>query len=71
VTLANRDKLVLPSTVEIVYDDGSRERIRLPAETWMRGASFTLHLAKSVAAVTIDPDHALPDKDRTNNVWKG
>jgi hypothetical protein len=32
----------------------------------------TLHLASKqpVASVVIDPDHVIPDIDRSNNEWK-
>jgi hypothetical protein len=70
VTIENLDKLVLPVTVQIDFKGGLHQRIRLPAETWIRKSSTTLHFdsGQEIQAVTVDPDHALPDKDRTNNV---
>ena len=70
LTFQNRDRLVLPATVEIEFKDGSRRRIRLPAETWMLKSVATLLIdsTQPIASVTIDPDHVIPDKDRTNNV---
>jgi hypothetical protein len=69
VTVANLRQLVLPSTLEVSYKDGSKERIRIPAEAWMqRGVgTFTFKAGKPVAIVTVDPDHMLPDDDRKNN----
>jgi hypothetical protein len=72
VTFENLDRLVLPATEQIDFKDGSRRRIRLPAETWMLKPVATLPIdsTQPIASVTIDPDHAIPDKDRTNNVLR-
>ena len=70
LTFQNLDRLVLPATVQVDLKDGTRKRLRLPAETWMLKSVATLHLESNqpVVSVTVDPDHVLPDKDRTNNV---
>jgi Peptidase family M1 domain len=70
LTFANLDRLVLPATVEVAFKDGSRKRIRLPAETWLLKSVATLPIdsTQPVVTVTVDPDHVLPDRDRTNNV---
>ncbi|HEX4024478.1 MAG TPA: M1 family metallopeptidase [Steroidobacteraceae bacterium] len=72
VTIANLDPLVLPADVKIDFADGSSRSIRLPAETWIQQRSVELPLDSTlpVTAVSIDPDHLLPDQDRGNNVWK-
>lgn len=72
VTIANLDPLVLPAVVQVDYADGSHRRIRLPAETWIqqKRVDLTLDGTQPVTAVTVDPDRALPDKDRRNNVLK-
>ena len=72
VTVANLRQLVLPATLEVEYKDGSKERIRIPAEAWLqKGAgNFTFHSGKAVVSATIDPDHVLPDDDRSNNAFK-
>lgn len=46
--------------------------IRPPAETWIQqmAIDLTLDSTQPVTAVTIDPDKVLPDKDRSNDVWK-
>jgi Peptidase family M1 domain len=71
VTFENRDRLVLPATVRIDFKDGSNKRLRLPAETWILKSVATLPIDSSqpIVKVTVDPDHVIPDKDRTNNVW--
>jgi hypothetical protein len=72
LTFQNLDPLVLPATVQIDFKDGSRRRLRLPAETWILKSVATLYVdsTQPIIAVTIDPDHVIPDKDRTNNVLR-
>ena len=73
ITVGSHDKLVLPATLRVDYADGSREDIRLPAESWIRNAatSVTIRAGKTVVAATVDPDHKLPDKNRFNDSRKG
>lgn len=70
VTLSNRDRMVMPSVLEVKYTDGGRVRLDLPVETWiLRGqTTVRLHGNGPIESVTIDPDHLIPDKDRSNNV---
>ena len=69
VTVENRDPLVMPVTLRVEYADGGHEDIALPAETWIRQASGDVIIApgRQVIRATVDPDHKLPDHDRTNN----
>lgn len=71
VTVANLDKLVLPATLEAIYDDGSKQEVRVPWETWQQHRSFVIHVdgARKLKSVTIDPSHVLPDVDRGNNTF--
>jgi hypothetical protein len=70
VTVANLDQLVMPATLEVVYTDGSKQDVRVPVETWQQHRSYVVLVAgsKPVNLVTIDPAHALPDEDRSNNI---
>ncbi len=69
VTLVSKGGLVLPATLQVDYADGSSRRIRIPVETWMQGPQATIGVAgpARISGVTIDPDHRLPDIDRSNN----
>jgi len=73
VTIANLDQMAMPAVLELVWKDGTRQRIALPVETWLQGGLQTLHFAanQTLLSVTIDPDHVLPDENRGNNSWKG
>jgi Peptidase family M1 domain len=72
VTIANLKRLVMPATVEIAFRGGTQTRIRLPAEAWIQKKTVEIHLKSTlpITSVTIDPDHVIPDNDRTNNVLK-
>ncbi|CAN5181338.1 M1 family metallopeptidase [soil metagenome] len=69
VTLENRDRLVLPATLRVAYADGTHADIRVPVETWLQHGSHVFHVdgTGAVASATVDPDHRLPDRDRSNN----
>lgn len=72
ITISNLDRMAMPVTVELVWQDGSRERIQLPVETWLQGGVCTLRRAagQALSSVVLDPDQVLPDANRKNNVWR-
>ena len=72
VTVTNRRPLVLPATLEVLYADGSKERMRIPAEAWLNKGTAVFRFSgnKAVVSATVDPDHVLPDDDRTNNTFR-
>ncbi|HZN97745.1 MAG TPA: M1 family metallopeptidase [Gemmatimonadales bacterium] len=69
VHLSNRGTMTLPLELEIIYEDGSTERVRLPVDMWNLGPRFDYRLKseKPVRQVVVDPRRALPDVDRRNN----
>ena len=62
--------VVMPATLRVDYADGSSRRMRLPAELWQQGSPVTVGVAGAarIVGVTIDPDHVLPDVDRSDNM---
>ena len=72
VELANRGRLVMPAPLDVAFADGSHSVFEVPVEAWMHGdlASFDLLTDKPVASLTLDPAHALPDADRSNNIYE-
>ncbi|HLZ87766.1 MAG TPA: hypothetical protein VKQ52_11015, partial [Puia sp.] len=71
ITLANLDRMAFPAILELTWKDGTKQRISLPVETWLQSGTRTLRFpaTQPLAAVTVDPDHALPDANRANNTW--
>ncbi len=69
VRVEARDRLVMPVTLRVGYADGHSVDIKLPAETWIRQASVAVGVpAGRVVRAELDPDHRLPDRDRSNNL---
>ncbi|MGN2251157.1 M1 family metallopeptidase [Frateuria sp. GZRe14] len=72
VTVANLDRLVLPTTLRLTYDDGSTRDLRVPVETWQQHREYVVRVAGSrkVVSAALDPAHALPEANRANDVLK-
>jgi hypothetical protein len=68
-TIVNKGQLVLPTTIEVKFKDGTSTRVKLPVETWLTKGTlvWSAEGGKAIASVTVDPDHQLPDDDRSNN----
>lgn len=69
VSVANNDPLVMPTRLRLRFADGTSEDRALPAETWIRQTTNTVYVApgRRLVSATLDPDHALPDRDRAND----
>jgi hypothetical protein len=69
VTVENRDRLVLPATLRVELAGGGHVDVAVPTETWMLNTShtFVVPINGAASSATIDPDHMLPDVDRSNN----
>jgi len=69
IFLSNRGTMTLPLEMDLIYQDGSTERVKLPVEMWNLGPRFAYPLksGKTVTRVVLDPRQALPDVERGNN----
>jgi hypothetical protein len=69
IVIGAHDKLIMPATLRIDFSDGTHRDVRLEADAWIRSttASVFVEPGKTVTSATIDPDHVIPDKDRSNN----
>jgi len=72
VVVVNKEPMAMPFTIEVKLKSGDKERMSLPVETWLqnRSTTFTIPTTTEAESVTIDPDNALPDANRKNNVLK-
>lgn len=72
INVVNKEQLPMPFTVEVKFKDGSKKRFYLPVETWLqyKQINYTLPTTQEAESVTIDPDAALPDLNRSNNSQK-
>jgi hypothetical protein len=71
IAVSNRGQLVLPATMRIAFRDGTTSDIALPAESWIQSGShsFFVDSHQPIARVVIDPDHHLPQRDRSDATW--
>jgi len=71
IAVSNLGQLVLPATLHVVFKDGTTKDVVMPAETWIQSGHhvFSLDEGKPIASAVIDPDHRIPDRDRSNNSW--
>jgi len=71
ITIGNKEKMAMPVEVEIKEVGGKVGRVNLPVEVWQRADKWSFHYNSTdvITAVTIDPEHVLPDIDLTNNNW--
>jgi hypothetical protein len=71
ITVETRNKLVMPVTLRVTFADGKIRDIRLPAETWIRQQSTDVPVVSQspVIRAVLDPDHKIPDSDRSNNAF--
>jgi Peptidase family M1 domain len=73
ITIENKDRMVMPAIVLVKEVNGQEHHLRLPVEIWQRGGTWTfkVNTTSKLTDVLLDPDHELPDVDRSNNEWKG
>ncbi len=70
VDLTNHGGLVSPVTLEIIFLDGTIERLKMPAEIWRRNHREVKKLIiteQMIDSIQIDPDGETADLDITNN----
>lgn len=70
ITISNLEKMAFPCTLELQLKNGTSQRLQLPVETWLqqKTAVITVPTTTAVAKIILDPDAALPDGNRKNNV---
>jgi len=72
VTIEDRGLAPMPVRLVIRRGDGPPERRVIPVDVWLSGArrtSVILNAAPPITSIEIDPEHAFPDIDRSNNRW--
>ena len=73
ITIENLGQMALPAMVVVKEDNGKIDTVKLPAEVWQRGGTWTFAYKSTsrIAFAAINPDHALPDTDPENNSISG
>jgi hypothetical protein len=72
ITLVNLGDAVMPVELELGYEDGTTEMVKLPVEIWYEGNRYVYDVkpGKVVVSARINPDGTLPDALATNDTWK-
>ncbi len=72
VSIVNLEKMAMPVVLEVKTKSGATSRVKLPVEIWQRNVDwkFKLDSKEEIATITLDPDHAFPDVNPSNNVWE-
>jgi hypothetical protein len=57
--------------MRVTFQDGTTRDIALPAETWIQAGTRSIAVGGGVpiAKVVIDPEHHLPERDRSRATW--
>jgi len=69
---SNRGGLVMPIPLELTYEDGTKELIRIPVEVWRKNSSKAIWLKRSKLKITqaiIDPYWEIGDTQIENNYY--
>jgi len=69
VSVRNKGSLPLPVVLRLIYADGHHVDRRVPTETWFLRdvATVTFPGGGALGKAVLDPDHAIPDVDRSDN----
>ncbi len=72
ITLENKGGLLMPLQMELTFQDGSTQRVKLPVDIWRRNELKFLYgffSDKTLVKVVVDPDEVFADVNRDNNSW--
>ena len=72
VTLVNLGDAVMPVELELGFEDGTTDVLKLPVEIWYGGNRYVYQTkpAKTIVSARVNPDGTLPDAMVTNDVWR-
>jgi hypothetical protein len=72
IVVEDRGRVPMPVRLTVTRADETRERLEIPVDVWLAGATraeVTVGPGAAVTRVEIDAERVFPDVDRTNNVW--
>jgi hypothetical protein len=72
VTLASLGDAVLPVELELGFEDGSTQLVKLPVEIWYGGNRYVYAVSpgKTIVSARVNPDGTFPDAVPGNDAWK-
>ena len=72
VDFENRGGLVMPLILDVEFESGKHQELRIRAEVWRRNAkqvSKLLVVDEPIVSITVDPHLETADTDLSNNHW--
>ena len=71
ISIENKGRMIMPVIAAITQSNGKTDTAQLPVNIWYRGGHWTFKYpsTSTLTRIVLDPDHALPDIDRSNNEW--
>ena len=71
VTVANLGDAVMPVELELGFDDGTTELVKLPVEIWYGGDRYVYEdrSGRPIVSARVNPDGTFPDAIAANNAW--
>lgn len=71
ITISNKGSMIMPAILKITESNGKTATVTLPVEVWQRGGTkvYKYSSTSKIDKVILDPEHVLPDVDRSNNEW--
>jgi hypothetical protein len=71
VVVRNTGDLPLPVTLRVTFADGAWAERTIPTEAWVQHdrATVTLPNVRLPTRVELDPEHKLPEPDRSDDLW--
>jgi hypothetical protein len=62
----------MPVELELGYDDGSTELVKLPVEIWYEGNRYVYHVdpGRTIVSARVNPDGTFPDAVPANDAWQ-
>jgi hypothetical protein len=72
VSLVNLGDAVMPVELELGFEDGTTEQVRLPVEIWYGGNRYVYEVGsgKTIVSARVNPDGTLADAVTTNDTWR-
>jgi peptidase M1-like protein len=72
IVVENRGRIIMPAPLAVTREGGTVDHVTVPVDVWFGGERrYTLWVAAKpkVIKVELDPNHALPDIDRAEQIW--
>jgi hypothetical protein len=72
VTLLNLGDAVMPVELELGFEDGTTELVKLPVEIWYGGNRYVYEVkpGKTLVSARVNPDGTFLDAVATNDAWR-